>query len=107
MGLYVAAYMKGKLRLTIEGAQLIGPHATKNVVALNDEETAAWLAGGNIPLDIIEADVESIPDGTFVIVKHAADWLGCGRKADAFLYNYVPKSRHTHATFDAVSQDEE
>lgn len=105
MGLYVAAYMKGKLRLTIEGSQIVGPHATKNVIALNDEETAAWLAGANIPLDIIEADVEDIPDGSFVIVKHGEDWLGTGRKADAFLYNYVPKTRHTHATFDPTFGD--
>ena len=100
MGLYIAAFMKGKLRLTIEGAERIGPHATKNVIALNDTEAAAWIAGGSIPLDIIEADVGGIPDGTFVIVRHGDDWLGCGRKSDAFLHNYIPKTRQVRAAFE-------
>ncbi len=100
MGLYIAAFMKGKLRLTIEGAERIGPHATKNVIALNDEEAQAWIAGANIPIDILEEDVSDILDGTFLIVQHGADWLGTGRKADQFLYNYVPKTRQARAAFD-------
>ncbi len=100
MGVYIGALAKGRLRLTIEGSQMIGPKATKNTVALTKEEADAWLAGGNIPLDILDADVSDIPDGTFLLVRHGEDWIGCGRKSDQFLYNYVPKTRHTHASFD-------
>ena len=100
MGVYIGALARGRLRLTIEGSQLIGPKATKNTLALNKEETDAWLAGGNIPIDILEADVSEIPDGTFLLIHNGNDWIGCGRKSDQFIYNYVPKTRHTHASFD-------
>ena len=38
VGLYFANFEEKQLRLTIEGSQLIGPHATTNIITITDAE---------------------------------------------------------------------
>ena len=43
-GLYIAHINdRNEIRLSIEGSQIIGPKATKNVVEINEEQTKQWL----------------------------------------------------------------
>lgn len=93
-GLYFGEIMKNdELRLSIEGSQLIGPIAKKNVVELDDEETRLWLRG-----DDIEKELKT---KGFVILKSRNketgryDFVGCGKyKAEEKkILNYVPKTR--------------
>ena len=44
-GMYIAELESGSVRLSIEGSQLIGPLATKNVVWVNEQEMRLWLNG--------------------------------------------------------------
>ena len=86
VGLYFAEHKNGELRLSIEGSQLIGPIAEKNVVELSGEETIAWLRGDDL-------SKEGNWSG-FVIIRHNCDFMGCGKcTADKRILNFVPKAR--------------
>ena len=86
VGMYFSEDKKGELRLSIEGSQLVGPLAKKNVVELDDKERIAWLRGEDLQK---EGDWSG-----FVIVKHKDDYMGSGKyTADRRLLNFVPKAR--------------
>jgi len=86
VGMYFGEQKKGELRLSIEGSQLIGPLAKKNVVELDEKEAIAWLRGEDLNK---EGDWSG-----FVIVKHNDDYMGSGKyTADKRLLNFVPKAR--------------
>lgn len=77
--------LKNGLRLSIEGSQLIGPGAQKNVVDINAEETMLWLKGHDIKMfDTVKG---------YVLVRSGKDFLGTGTIKDNMLLNFVPKIR--------------
>lgn len=88
-GLYIGEFRHGEMRLSIEGTQLFGKQATKNVVEINEEEKDAWIRGENL---------EREGEAAFVIVKYKNDFLGCGRRKEGVLMNFVPKSRRINRT---------
>jgi NOL1/NOP2/fmu family ribosome biogenesis protein len=90
MGLYVAEIKKGQIRLSIEGSQLVGPKATKNVVDVDKETAIDWLRGADISVGN-GGDGEQFSG--FAIVKHGTDYLGSGKYVDGVLLNHVPKAR--------------
>ncbi|MBI4440741.1 hypothetical protein HY639_01095 [Candidatus Woesearchaeota archaeon] len=84
IGLYIGEWLHGELRLSIEGSQLLGPLAQRNVADLADADCALWMQGESI---------HSVGDNGYVIIRHNGDFLGCGRRKDGVLLNYVPKTR--------------
>ncbi len=84
-GLYFGRLTHGELKLSIEGSQMVGPKATKNVLELTDDEVRMWLQG----LDLDNKGQEK----RFVIIKHKNDYFGCGREIEGRLLNLVPKAR--------------
>ncbi len=89
-GVYFAEHKNDELRLTIEGAQLIGPKATRNIIELNDEEARDWMAGKDI--------IKEIENRGFVIIKNRDDFLGSGKfsATKGMILNYVPKTRRVN-----------
>lgn len=91
LGMYFGELYKENLRLSIEGAQLIGASATKNIVYIEHEQMIEWIKGNDIEYEDCGKD--------FVIVKYKNsktgkdDMLGCGKYKDGKLMNYVSKSR--------------
>ena len=85
LGLYIAEVKNGQLRLSIEGAQLIGPDATKNVYELSEEQLKEWFKGNDIK-------IEGVYDG-FVILKNGTDYVGSGKYKEGLIMNFVPKAR--------------
>ena len=93
IGIYFGETYKDELRLSIEGAQIIGRNATKNVVELDHAQMLDWIQGKDILF-------KEFGPG-FVIVKYhdlrtdKDDILGCGKynKQSGMLMNYVSKSR--------------
>lgn len=85
MGLYFGQKMIDGIRLSIEGSQIIGPKAKKNVLELTEKQTKQWLKGEDI-----EVDTEL--DG-YVILKSDKDFLGTGKVKQNKILNYIPKSR--------------
>ncbi|MBD3318993.1 hypothetical protein GF342_03730 [Candidatus Woesearchaeota archaeon] len=93
-GLYIANVRDEQVRLSIEGSQLLGPRAIKNVVTLSDEQAYHWIRGQDLPLDASGSG--------FQIVRHlvgsSIDFMGCGHLKDGVLSNYVPKTRRIHSS---------
>ncbi len=85
VGLYIAQLTGAELRLSIEGSQLFGKSATKNILELNRGMVDLWMKGHAIPC--------SQEGRTMFIMKYNDDFLGCGKLVDNMLINYVPKER--------------
>ena len=85
IGLYFGKKEKDGIRLSIEGSQIIGKEAQKNVLALTQEEMMLWFKGK----DIVK---ESTFHG-YVLLKHEKDFLGCGKYKEGRILNYVEKGR--------------
>ena len=90
IGMYFGQLKDNTLRLSIEGSQLIGKDAKKNVVELDKGEVRKWLKG-------IDLDKEADAKG-FVIMKHGSDILGCGKVQEKKILNYVPKARRIQSS---------
>ena len=84
-GLYIAEVKNDQLRLSIEGSQLIGPTATKNVCEITTEQTKEWFKGNDL-------EIKRVFEG-FVIIKSGNDFIGSGKFKDGFILNFVPKAR--------------
>ena len=84
VGMYLGRDDK-EIRLSIEGSQLIGPKAKKNVHPVNEREMENWMAGDEI-------DCNEEYEG-FVILKYNDDFIGCGKYSNRKILNYVPKER--------------
>ncbi len=89
MGLYFGELLdSGELRLSIEGSQIIGPKASKNVFELDDDSLRLWFKG-------IDFELED-DRNAFVIIKHDEDYCGCGKIKNKKLLNYVGKVRRAN-----------
>lgn len=97
-GLYFGTFMPDGFRLSLEGSQLIGPLATKNIFEISDFEFEAYLKGENLECAIPEFQKH------YVIVKHNDDFLGVGRVKNEILTNHLPKSRRLKKVF-SVEED--
>jgi len=88
MGVYFATLARDGIRLSIEGSQMIGPIATKNVLEIDDETTRLWLKGNDL-------EPKEIPNGIsgFILLKNKKDFLGCGKIKGQQVLSFVPKNR--------------
>lgn len=86
LGLYFCEIMNnGEVRLGIEGSQIVGPFASRNVMDVSEEQARQWLYG---------QDVEIVSDASgFVILRFGNYYLGCGRYKDGVISNHVAKNR--------------
>lgn len=89
LGLYIAEVKDNQIRLSIEGSQLIGPIAKKNILELNAKQARLWMKGNDLEL---ETDCTG-----FVILKHNKDFLGSGKPKNGKILNHIPKIRRIHA----------
>jgi NOL1/NOP2/fmu family ribosome biogenesis protein len=87
IGLYFGELVDGKLRLSIEGSQIIGPDAQKFVLELDEINSQKWLSGEDFEIQ------EHLEEGFYIIKNHVGDFCGCGKVIGKKLYNYVPKER--------------
>jgi NOL1/NOP2/fmu family ribosome biogenesis protein len=86
VGVYFGEIMdNGELRLSIEGSQLIGKEAKKNIVEIEKENVKKWLYGN---------DIKVTTECTgFVIVKNDNDFMGTGKIKEGEILNFIPKIR--------------
>lgn len=90
IGLYIAEFKNNEVRLSIDGSQIIGQKAKKNIIELNEKEAREWLKGNDI-------NHETKVQG-FVILKHNNDYLGSGKVKDNRILNFVPKTRRLNVS---------
>ena len=88
IGLYFGEQQENQIRLSIEGSQLVGPKATKNILEIQDSH--AWMKGEEI--DITETTNIENPK-LYIIIKSGSDFLGSGKIRDKRVLNYVSKTR--------------
>jgi len=90
IGLYIAEFRNNEVRLSIEGSQLIGPKAKKNIIELNEKKAKEWIKGNDI-------EKQAKAQG-FVILKHNKDYLGSGKVKNNTILNFVPKTRRLNVS---------
>jgi len=89
VGMYFCEIDDKGIRLSIEGAQLIGKKAKKNVVELSEDETKKWFRGEDLEKECNDCN-------GFVILRHKKDFLGTGKYSNGRILNYVGKSRRVN-----------
>ena len=85
LGLYLGEIAKDGFRLSIEGSQIIGPSAKKNIADINNDELRKWLKGEDL-------EKETAAEG-YAILRHEGDFVGCGKVKENKILNFVPKAR--------------
>ncbi len=85
-GLYFGQVRNGELRLSIEGSQLVGRTATRNVIEVTDADFRQWLSGSDLEKDYSGCS-------GYVLIKHDGDFIACGKCKDGKILNFVPKAR--------------
>jgi NOL1/NOP2/fmu family ribosome biogenesis protein len=90
IGMYLGKDDNG-IRLSIEGSQIIGSLATKNIIELDNDQVEKWVRGDDI-------EVKMQFNG-YVIVKNNGDYYGSGRYKDSKILNFVPKERRIKNRF--------
>jgi NOL1/NOP2/fmu family ribosome biogenesis protein len=98
-GLYFGTFMVDGFRLSLEGSQLIGPLANKNMFIIDDQQFEEYIKGENLVCENEEFQKQ------YVIVKHNNDFLGVGRVKENTLTNHLPKSRRLKNVFNPDSTE--
>ena len=90
IGMYFGKIFKDEVRLSIEGAQLVGQKAKKNIIELNDAEARSYMKGNDV-------EKESDCSG-FVLLKNNKDFIGTAKYREGKIMNYMPKERRIKAS---------
>ncbi|MEK6953324.1 MAG: hypothetical protein AABX29_10025 [Nanoarchaeota archaeon] len=83
LGLYIIKIEPFGIRLSIEGSQLIGKKATKNILEIDNPKE--WMKGNDIVAD------KKYKNG--VLIKYKDKFLGSGFYSKGKIINFIPKSR--------------
>ncbi|MBT3395450.1 hypothetical protein HOA59_02865 [archaeon] len=83
-GIYFCTVEKDGVRMSIEGSQMVGKLAKKNVVEIDSDHLDLWVTGNDLWLDGNEG---------YVLIKSGGDFYGCGKGLSERIMNFIPKSR--------------
>jgi len=83
LGLYFLNISRG-LRLSIEGSQIVGKGATKNIYEVTDKDLKDWLKGYDLDCDDIYG---------YRLIKNKNDFYGIGFAKENKIKNFIPKYR--------------
>ena len=86
MGLYFAN-VTNKIRLTIEGSQMIGDLAKKNILEINEEQLKDYFNGEDLKVD------KKFNFNDSVNLKYKDKYLGTGKYKEGRIINFFPKER--------------
>ncbi|RLF45353.1 MAG: hypothetical protein DRN29_06860 [Thermoplasmata archaeon] len=90
IGIYFGKLKRNKkIKLSIEGAIIVGKEAKKNIAVLSEEEAKKFMQGYDVKAEkLIEAEIHN-----FILVKCKEDFLGVGILRQGYIENLVPKAR--------------
>jgi NOL1/NOP2/fmu family ribosome biogenesis protein len=89
IGLYFGRIDQGRLRMSVEGAGIVGPKASKNTAEIDEAALWEFLRG----FDVKPASLENAEEGTYVIVRCGKEWIGVSKLQNNMLMSCLPKSR--------------
>lgn len=84
IGTHIGDLNDGRLILTIQGAQIIGPFCSKNIIEFSKENARRYLKGEDI-------DTEQ-NDGVYLL-KCDDDFIGCGIVRSGTILNTIERAR--------------
>lgn len=90
LGLYFAEINDSEVRLSKEGAQLLGIEAEqnkkelKNVVELDDSQLKQYFLGQDLESDLG-------PENRLVLLRYKKDIIGCAKYKQGKILNFLPK----------------
>lgn len=90
IGIYFGKLKRNKkIKLSIEGALLVGKRAVKNIAILDDKEALRFMQGYDAKTyELLNCEINN-----FVLVKNNNDVIGVGILRDGYIENLVPKAR--------------
>jgi NOL1/NOP2/fmu family ribosome biogenesis protein len=94
IGLYVGTKMKDGFRFSIEGSQIFGKLAKKNIFEIGEAVRNVWITG---------VDIECFDErfqNQYVIVKCNDDFFASGKVKNNLLINYISKTRKVKNVFE-------
>lgn len=90
IGIYFGRLKRNnKIKLSMEGATIVGRKARKNIAIVGDKEAIKFAEGNDID-EYKEIDCEK---NNFIIVKRSNDVIGVGILRDDYIENLIPKAR--------------
>ena len=88
VGLYFGEVTKnGEIRLTMEGSQIVGRFAQKNIVDLDERQVRKYFLGEEIS--------GSFDVSGFVLLRFRGDFFGAAKYKEGKILNYLPKYHRT------------
>lgn len=90
IGIYFGKLKRNnKIKLTIEGALMVGKTATRNMAVIDEEEVMEYIQGNDVHrYRLVDAELHN-----FVLVKCKNDTLGCGLLREGYIESLVSKAR--------------
>lgn len=90
LGIYFGKLKRNnKIKLTIEGAMLVGKTAKKNIAIVDEKEALLYTQGFDINnFTTIDASLHN-----YVLLKYGDDVIGCGLLRDTYIENLISKAR--------------
>jgi NOL1/NOP2/fmu family ribosome biogenesis protein len=85
VGIYFAKIIDNKIKLSIEGTQLLKSQIKKNIFELNEVQIEQWMKGEDIQVSTGKKE--------FLVMKFKDDFLGCGKASENKIRNFIPKNR--------------
>ena len=94
VGLYFGKLKRNnKIQLSIEGSQIVGRYAQKNILELNEKQAMRYLQGFDAKVE----NFENCEINNFVILKLGKDIIGSGiLREDGRIENLLPKTRRLY-----------
>jgi len=94
MGLYLGEINKfQQFRLSIEGSQIVGVKAKKNVIELTEAQVKQYFHSEEIILT--SEQQASVSGEPFLLLKYKNDFFGAAKYKDGKILNYLPKVHRT------------
>ncbi len=94
LGKYIGTFMKDGFRFSIEGSQLFGQLANKNIFNITEEERNLWILGETLVCN--NSDFED----QYILVKCGKDFIASGKVKEGKILNYISKNRKLKKVFE-------
>jgi NOL1/NOP2/fmu family ribosome biogenesis protein len=99
VGMYFGRLKRNeKIQLSVEGSQIVGRLANKNIAIVDDENISRYMEG----LECKWSELVNCEVNNFVIIKNGNDFFGCGILREDKIESLVPKARRIMKTMRKV-----
>jgi len=99
VGMYFGRLKRNeKIQLSVEGSQIVGKQANKNIAIVDDENLSRYIEG----LECKWSELINCETNNFVLIKNGNDFFGSGILREDKIESLVPKARRIMKTMRKV-----